>query len=68
MQVVTLLCLRWQAPSHVAVSHDVRLLPFALIGASGGLAIFRRMSNRQFQVAVSLLLLVSGLGLLVRAL
>jgi hypothetical protein len=33
-----------------------------------GLAVFRRMSNRQFQVAVSVLLVVSGVGLLARML
>jgi hypothetical protein len=43
-------------------------VPFALLGAIGGLAVFRRMSNQQFQVAVSALLVVSGMGLLARAL
>jgi uncharacterized membrane protein YfcA len=43
-------------------------VPFALIGAVGGLAVFQRLSQKQFQVAVSLLLAVSGVGLLVRVL
>ena len=43
-------------------------VPFALIGAVGGLAVFQRLSQKQFQVAVSLLLAVSGVGLLVRGL
>ena len=38
--------------------------PFALLGAIGGLALFQRMSNKQFHVAVSLLLVASGIGLL----
>ena len=68
MQIVTLACLRWGTPHQNPVAHDLSLVPFALLGAVGGLAIFRRMTTRQFQVAVSVLLLVSGLGLLARAL
>ena len=34
------------------------LVPFALLGAIGGLAVFQRMTNKQFQVAVSLLLAI----------
>ena len=68
MQMVTLVCLRWEAPTHVNVAQDLSLVPFALLGAIGGLAVFQRMTNKQFQVAVSLLLTVSGVGLLARAL
>lgn len=68
MQIVAIPCLRLQASGHPSIAHDLSLVPFALLGAIGGLAIFRLMSNRQFQVAVSILLVVSGLGLLVRAL
>jgi uncharacterized membrane protein YfcA len=68
MQVVTIMCLRWQAPEHLGITHDLSVVPFALLGAIGGLAIFRLMSNRQFQVAVSILLVISGLGLLGRVL
>jgi uncharacterized protein len=67
MQIVAIACLRWLAPQHLGIAHDLSLVPFALLGAVGGLAIFRLMSNRQFQVAVSVLLVVSGIGLLVRA-
>ena len=67
MQVATLVCLRWQAPTRVSVGDDLSLVPFALLGALGGLAVFQRLSNRQFQVAVSLSLAVSGVGLLARA-
>jgi hypothetical protein len=42
-------------------------VPFALIGAVGGLALYRRMTNRQFQVAVSAALVVSGVGLAARS-
>ena len=67
MQIVAIICLRYQAPGHLGIAHDLSLVPFALLGAVGGLAIFRLMSNRQFQVVVSVLLVVSGIGLLVRA-
>src|SRR5258706_3911188 len=67
MQIVTIVCLRWQAPVHVSIAQDLGFVPFALLGAVGGLAVFQRMTNKQFQVAVSLLLAVSGVGLLARA-
>ena len=68
MQLVTTACLQWQAPAHVDVAQDLTFVPFALLGAIGGLALFRRMSNKQFHGAVSLLLVASGIGLLARAL
>lgn len=68
MQLVAIVCLRWQASRRVGFDHDLQLVPFALVGAMAGLALFRLMSNRQFQVAVSVLLVVSGLGLLGRLL
>jgi hypothetical protein len=68
MQLVTIACLRWQASKQVGFDHDLIFVPFALLGAMAGLAVFRLMSNRQFQVAVSVLLVVSGLGLLGRVL
>jgi uncharacterized membrane protein YfcA len=52
----------------VSVTQDLHFVPFALLGAIGGLALFRRMSNKQFRGAVSLLLVASGMGLLARAL
>jgi uncharacterized membrane protein YfcA len=67
MQVATVACLRFQAPARSSLAHDLRYVPFALLGAVGGLAIFRRITNGQFRVAVGVLLGVSGLGLLARA-
>jgi uncharacterized membrane protein YfcA len=67
MQVVTLAWLYWAAPVAAQARHDLRFVPFAMLGAIGGLALFRRMTNKQFQVAVSVLLIVSGAGLLGRA-
>jgi uncharacterized membrane protein YfcA len=67
MQIATIICLRWQSPTRLSVGDDLSLVPFALLGALGGLAVFQRLSSRQFQVAVGMLLAVSGVGLLARA-
>ena len=68
MQIVTMICLRWQAPLRVDLAQNLRFVPFALLGAIGGFALFRRMTTRQFHVAVSVLLVVSGAALIGRAL
>lgn len=68
MQVITMACLRVAAPAAKLASHDLRFLPFAVLGAIGGFALYQRMTNRQFHAATSVLLIVSGLGLLGRAL
>jgi len=68
MQLVTIACLRWQSPIHDSIAEDLAFVPFALVGAVGGLAVFQRLSQKQFQWAVSLLLAVSGVGLLARVL
>ena len=65
MQLVTIACLRWQSPIHDSIAQDLAFVPFALVGAVGGLAVFQRLSQKQFQLVVSLLLAVSGVGLLV---
>ena len=67
MQLVTVACLTWTAgPSTEALRH-ASYVPFALMGAIGGFAHYRRMTTPQFHVAVSVLLIVSGAGLLTRA-
>jgi uncharacterized protein len=68
MQLVTLVFLRWLAPSHVQAAQGFAYVPFALFGAIGGFALYQRMTSAQFHVATSALLLASGAGLLVRAL
>jgi uncharacterized protein len=40
-------------------------LPAALLGTVIGLSVFRRLSDRQFAVAVNVLMIASGLGFLV---
>ena len=67
MQVVAIGCLWWQAPPSVHAAQDMRLVPVALLGAIGGLALFGRMTSSQFHWLVSTLLVVSGIGLLARA-
>jgi uncharacterized membrane protein YfcA len=68
MQIVTIVCLRIAAPAAKLVSYDMRFVPFAVLGAVAGFALYQRMSNRQFQAATSALLIVSGLALLARSL
>ena len=68
MQIMAIGCLWWQAPGYMSVTQDLTFVPFALLGAIGGLAVFQRLTNRQFHGAVSILLVVSGIGLLARML
>jgi len=67
MQFVTVACLGWAAPPQLEALRTADFVPFALLGAIGGFALFRRMTTQQFHAAVSLLLIVSGVGLLARA-
>lgn len=69
MQVLALLLIQIMRPS-VTRSVDpsfiaLKFVPAALLGTWFGLAIFRRLSDRSFTLAVNLLLLASGFGLLV---
>jgi uncharacterized membrane protein YfcA len=64
MQLVTVACLVGAAPPQADVLRHASFVPFALLGAVGGFALYRRMTTRQFHSAVSLLLIVSGAGLL----
>jgi uncharacterized protein len=68
MQIVTIACLHWQAPRNLHGFEDLRFVPFAVLGGIAGFALYQRMTTRQFQAAVSALLMVSGLGLLTRSL
>ena len=68
MQVVCVICLHWQDPTAVVTSADLGLIPFAMAGGVAGFAVYQRMTTRQFHVVISALLVVSGLGLLVRPL
>ena len=67
MQLLTVACLMASAPAQTELLRDASFVPFALLGAIGGFALYRRMTMQQFQGAVSVLLIVSGLGLLARA-
>jgi uncharacterized protein len=66
MQVLALLMVRSVAPVAPGAGLAVAawtFVPAALLGTCCGLAIFRRLTDRQFATAVNLLLIASGLGL-----
>lgn len=67
MQIATVACLAVAAQPHLAEARMAGFVPFALLGAVGGFALFRRLTTQQFQAAVGLLLIASGAGLLARA-
>jgi uncharacterized membrane protein YfcA len=63
MQVETLVCLRLGAASAISVDMLVVFVPVALVAAWAGLAMFRRLTTRQFGVVVYCLLVASGVAL-----
>jgi hypothetical protein len=66
MQVLALLTIQWAVPVVPGPGLGAlawTFVPVALLGTCCGLAIFRCLSERQFAVAVNLLLIASGLGL-----
>ena len=69
MQPITLLVIYLMRPSSsIAMQLDWKTLTFipaALLGAWLGLCIFKRLSDRQFEFAVNLLLIASGVGLFI---
>ena len=68
MQAAALACLRTQTPAELPGGIVLVYVPVAVMGAMLGLAIFRRLSNRHFNWAVNVLLLVSGIALVGRLL
>ena len=68
MQPITLLVIYLMRPSSsTAMQLDWKTLAFipaALVGAWLGLRIFKRLSDRQFELAVNLLIIASGVGLI----
>jgi uncharacterized membrane protein YfcA len=68
MQPITLLVIYLMRPSSSAATQldwqTLAFIPAALLGAWFGLRIFKRLSDRQFEVAVNVLLIVSGVGLI----
>ena len=68
MQVVTAISLHLLGRAQIGAQHDVQFVAFAIAGAAVGFAWFRRLSATQFRVALNVLLIVSGAGLLVASL
>jgi uncharacterized membrane protein YfcA len=68
MQPVSLIVIYLMRPASASAAQlDLKTLAFvpaALLGAWFGLRIFRRLSDRQFEIAVNALLILSGIGLL----
>lgn len=67
MQPVTLLVIHLMRPSSTMTQLDwktMTFVPAALLGAWLGWRIFKRLSDRQFEVAVNVLLVLSGIGLI----
>jgi uncharacterized protein len=67
MQPVTLLAIHlMREPSQSSAQLDWKVyvfIPAALLGAWFGLGIFKRLSDRQFELVVNALLIASGIGL-----
>ncbi|HLX28267.1 MAG TPA: sulfite exporter TauE/SafE family protein [Casimicrobiaceae bacterium] len=68
MQIVTAASLHFLGRAQLGAQHDLRFVAFAIGGATIGFACFRRLSGAQFRVALNVLLIVSGVGLLATAL
>jgi uncharacterized protein len=68
MQPVTLLVIHLMRPSSSTMMQldlkTMTFVPAALLGAWFGWRIFKRLSDRQFEVAVNVLLVLSGIGLI----
>jgi uncharacterized protein len=67
MQPVSLLAIHLMRPASSAAAtldwQTLAFIPAALAGAWWGLRIFKRLSDRQFELAVTLLLVLSGVSL-----
>jgi len=68
MQPVSLIVIYLMRPASASAAQldwkTLAFVPAALLGAWFGLRIFRRLSDRQFEIAVNALLILSGIGLI----
>ena len=68
MQPITLLVIHLMRPPSSTVTQldwkTMTFIPAALLGAWFGWRIFKRLSDRQFDIAVNALLVLSGIGLI----
>ena len=69
MQPVGLIAIHLMRPASLTAAqldwNALAFIPAALVGTWFGLRIFRRLSDRQFQIAVNVLLVAAGAGLMV---
>lgn len=63
MQLESLACLSLAAPAALSFETVALFVPMALLAACAGLAVFRRLTTRQFALMVHSLLVVSGVSL-----
>jgi len=67
MQPITLIAIHLMRPSSLAATpsgwNTLAFIPAALLGTWFGLHPFKRLSDRQFELAVNALLILSGIGL-----
>jgi uncharacterized membrane protein YfcA len=67
MQPVSLIAIQLMRPTSSTAAQlgwtSLAFVPAALLGAWFGLRIFKRLSDRQFELAVNLLLVTAGIGL-----
>jgi hypothetical protein len=67
LQITALVCLRTNAPIHNGWGDLALHVPVALLAACGGLKLFGKLTNRQFNLVVHGLLVASGLFLITKA-
>lgn len=67
MQLITAASLHLMGSASFDSGRDARDVVFALVGAVGGFAVFRRLSGPQFKRVVAVTLMAAGAGLLVAA-
>jgi uncharacterized membrane protein YfcA len=68
MQPVTLIAIYIMRPSSATTAQTdfgmLAFVPAAILGAWLGLRIFKRLTDRQFELAINALLIASGIGLI----
>jgi uncharacterized membrane protein YfcA len=67
MQLLALAFLERRAPTGLTLTSLLALVPVALLAAHLGVAVFRKLTNKQFNRLVYCLLIVAGASLFLKA-